>query len=186
MGFFSSLFGGGIDHGDAMVFASLQHVMLDELNTAGWLKTPRTVFRTRDSDNGFFRDIYRVFANNPMYAMLKSEDPHAYLMSVASTSMIAGLCAVELALNRRRPLYGAYRQCLQTFMNVPPLETLHQLYDDKVGGPCISDYALSQLIDNSCEKGLSPDESSYCEGAQLRAVASAFYEMGQTMGYFYN
>lgn len=186
MGFFSSLFGGGIDHGDETVFASLQRVMMDELNTAGWLKTPRTSFRTLDSDNGFFRDIYKVFANNPMYAMLKSEDSHAYLMSVASTSMIAGMCAVEIALNRRGPLYGAYRQCLQTFMNVPPLETLHQLYDDKVGGPGFSDYALSQLIDRSCEKGLSLDEASYCEGTRLRAVASAFYEMGQTMGYFYN
>lgn len=48
MGFFSSLFGGGVDHGDETVFASLQRVMVDELNTAGWLKTPRTVFRTLD------------------------------------------------------------------------------------------------------------------------------------------
>ena len=186
MGFFSSLFGGGVDHGDDEVFNSLQRVMLDELQTSGWTKEPRSTFRTLDSDNGFFKDIFKIFANNPMYDMLKDADPHAYLMSVASTSMIAGLCAVELALNRRGPLYGAYSRCLQTFMSVPPLETLNQLYCDKVGGPSMSEYALSILIDNSCSRGLAQSESYYCSGSALRAVASAFYEMGQTMGYFYN
>jgi len=186
MGFLSSLFGTGPDHGDESLYQMLQSVMLCELQSAGWLKSPRTQFRTLDSDNGFFKDIYRVFANNPMYDMLRSEDPHAFLMSVASTSMIAGLCAVELALNRGGPLYGAYSRCLDTFKSTPPLMTLMQLYDDKSGGPSMSEYALSQLIDNSCGRALPGGESTYCSGARLRAVASAFYDMGQTMGYYYN
>ena len=89
MGFFSGLFGGGVNHDDVMVLASLQHVMLNELNTAGWSKTSRTVFRTLNSDNGFFCDIYKEFVNNPICAMLKSEDPHAYLMSMIRVSCFA-------------------------------------------------------------------------------------------------
>lgn len=186
MGFLSSLFGDGVDHGDDALYMKFQKVMLNELRAEGWLRSPRTTFQTLNSDNGFFKDIYKIFANNPMYNMLKESDPHAFLMSVASTAMIAGLCAVELALNRRGPLYGAYSNCLQTFMNVPPLETLHQLYADKIEGPDLSDYALSRLIDNSCSRTFSMSEIDYCAGAQLRAVASAFYDMGQTMGYYYN
>lgn len=186
MGFLSNLFGLGVNHGNEELYAKLQDAMLEELSAAGWLRSERASFLTLDSDNGFFKDIYKIFANNAMYDMLRDADPHAFLMSVASTAMIAGLCAVELALNRRGPLYGAYNNCLQTFMNVPPLETLHQLYDDKVGGPSLSDYALSQLIDRSCEKVLLQPEGYYCKGNELRAVASAFYDMGQTMGYYYN
>ncbi len=183
MGFFSSLFGGS-DHGDDALYNRLQANMIRSLKSAGWVGEGCTCFKKLDSDNGFFNDIYRVFANNPMYDMLKETDPLAYLNSVASTSLIAGVDAVALARDKPRSLFTRYQECLQMFSSIPPLEGLHNLLDFKEG-PDISDYALSCMIDSAVDNVLTDTKISYCSGDRLKAVAKAFYEMGNTMGFYH-
>lgn len=183
MGIFSWL-SGGVSHGDEVLYSRLESVMLRNLKSDGWVGDSCTRFKKLESDNGFFRDIYNVFAVNPMYDMLKDSDPMAFINSVASTSMIAGIDAVALARDRARSLFTRYKECLQMFSSIPPLEGLHNLLDGKEG-PSISDYSLSHLIDSAIDDALTDSKLSYCSGDRLKAVAAAFYDMGNTMGFYH-
>ena len=165
-------------YGDRMLCLKLRDRSIAILNRMGY--TSANELQTLENDKGFFNDIFIVFCN-PMYADLKISDRRAFLLSVASTSMLGGMYAYFCAKILQKPLYGDYAEVLSRFKNYGPLPCvmrfIHLACDHN------SEEELSEVIDSIIDA--IDDYDDCCEGEKLRALAHVMYDTGMTMGTFF-
>jgi len=183
MGFLSALFTKAVmvsasPYGDRKLCQCLQRRAITILNRTGY--STYSVLYTLENDKGFFNDIFLVFCD-PMYSGLKDTDERAFLLSVASTSMLGGMYAYFCAKIVQKPLYGDYNEVMSRFKNYGPLPCVMRFIQHAFDHN--SQEELSEVIDYVVE-GID-DITASCDGEKLRTVARVMYDMGMTMGTYF-
>lgn len=183
MGFLSALFTKAVmvsasPYGDRELCRHLQRRAIAVLNKMGY--SASDTLQTLKNDNSFFNDIFLVFCDS-MYSELKKSDERAFILSVASTSMLGGMYAYFCAKILQRPLYGDYAEVISRFKNYGPLPCvmrfIQHAYDHN------SQEELSEIIDYVVD-GID-DIADACNGEKLRTVARVMYDTGMTMGTYF-
>ncbi len=162
--------------GDRPLYLKLQSKAVAILNQEGYTSANGLV--TLENDNGFFKDIFTVFCG-PAYEELRRSDPRAFVLSVASSSMLGGMYAYFCAKIIQKPLYGDYGEVISRFRDYGPLPCvmrfIRNAFDHK------SPEELSAVIDSVVD-GIS---GGCQEGDGLCALARVMYDTGMTMGTYY-
>lgn len=183
MGILSALFSRATmipapNYGDRILCQQLQSVAVSVLNRMGYASG--NVLQTLENDKGFFNDVFIVFCD-PMYSELKCNDWRAFLLSVASTSMLGGMYAYFCAKIIQKPLYGDYDEVVSRFKNYGPLPCVMRFtqhtYDHN------SPEELSEVVDSVLDSIDNP--KGCCEGEKLRALTHVMYDTGMTMGTYF-
>ena len=187
MGLFGWMFGSAnlvaaTPEGDATLGRALLDNALRAVCEKGFAKSGISSIITIENDKGFFSDVFNVF-NGTMYAELREADPHSFILSVASSSMLGGMYAYFCAKIIQKPLYANYDEVKRRFFDIGPM-------------PCVMNFIqrswdhnspeeLSYMIDTVVDTVLTEDWSFYCSGDKLKALAKAMYDMGITMGTYF-
>lgn len=165
--------------GDASLYRALNAQALEAVRQKRFAKEGTSQILTIENDKGFFADIFNVFQSS-MYVELRDNDPHSFVLSVASSSMLGGMYAYFCAKIVQKPLYANYTEVKRRFFDLGPM-------------PCVMNFIqrswdhntpeeLSYMIDTVVDNVLTEEWSTYCFGDKLRALARAMYDMGITMG----
>ena len=183
MGFLSALFTKAVmvpatPYGDRELCKQLQGRAVTILNRTGY--STSSVLTALENDKGFFNDIFIIFCDS-MYTELKSSDPRAFILSVASTSMLGGMYAYFCAKIVQKPLYGDYGEVVRRFKEYGPLPCVMQFIQHSFDHN--SQEELSEVIDHVVD-GID-DLCSCCSGERLRSLARVMYDTGMTMGTYF-
>ncbi len=183
MGFLAGLFSRAnlvpaTAYGDRSLCQRLQSRAVSVLNRTGY--TSSNLLQTLENDKGFFNEIFIVFCD-PMYAELKLADINAFILSVASTSMLGGMYAYFCAKIVQKPLYGDYDEVVRRFKDYGPLPCVMRFIQHSFDHN--SQEELSEVIDYVIA-GID-NISECCEGERLRALARVMYDTGMTMGTYF-
>ena len=164
--------------GDCALYQQLQGRAVSVLDRTGFSTAGSLL--TLENDKGFFNDVFRVFCDS-MYSELRDSDSRAFLLSVASTSMLGGMYAYFCAKIMQKPLYGDYPEVLSRFKDYGPLPCVMRFIQHSFDHN--SPEELSAVIDYVVD-GIE-DIDGCCDGERLRAVARVMYDTGMTMGTYF-
>ena len=168
--------------GDAETYQAVRRCAAAAVERTGFAKNPSGPIVTIENDKGFFDDMFNVF-RNPLYASLRDSDPHAFVLSVASSSMLGGMYAYFCAKIIQKPLYANYSEVKRRFFDDGPLPCvmnfIYRSYDHN------TPEELSFMIDSVVQGVITGEPSSYCSGEKLKALARGMYDMGITMGTYF-
>ncbi len=168
--------------GDASLYLALKKKAGEVIDRESFAKKSLNGIVTIENDKGFFAEVFNVFSN-PMYSELQSADPRAFILSVASSSLLGGMYVYFCAKIVQKPLYANYSEVKRRFFESGPLPCvmnfIQRAYDHN------SPEEISFMIDSVVDDVLTEGWTTYCTENKLRALSRAMYDMGITMGTYF-
>ena len=163
--FIDAVFDSASPYGDRELCRHLQERAVAVLNKMGYFASD--TLQTLENDKSFFNDIFLVFCDF-ICSELKKSDKRAFMLSVASTSMLGGMYA-----------YCAKRLQKRYKFRFGPSWLLSGRFDKNL------QKKLSEVIDYVID-GID-DIADACNGRKLRTMVRVMYDTGMTIGpYFLN
>lgn len=174
------------DIGNPQLYAAVICNGKEVLADIGWLSTPHGDLLVLDDDNGFFRDIFGIVENNPLYDQLRWTSHEAFVMMTSGVFLMAGIYATICARIIQKPLFRDYETVLQRFKNESPIGCVMKFLNNARGPHQIPGFSFDNVLNRLLldTSGIDSESLALIPENQ-KALFKGIYHIGNAIGFYY-